>query len=103
MGDGLPREGKKARLEVLTDLQRLEEPGVRPLTEAIMSPDNDIGSFTPLSGALKLVSEAVQWLHFDGNAELCFTLLAEGCESLPPFVSPDPYQNLAIDPGKRPR
>ena len=68
-----------------------------------MSPDNDIRTLSTLGGILKFVGQPVQWLHFDGNAELGFAFFAEFRKSPPSLVSSNPNQNLAINPGGRSR
>ena len=79
MGDCVPGHRQKTALEIIFDLQRFDQTGIRPLSNPVVRPKENIGTFPGLGGRLELLGDLFLGFNFDRNADIPF-------ESFPEFA-----------------
>jgi hypothetical protein len=97
---GLPSHGKKGRLKIVSNLQRLQQAGIGPFTNSVVRPKKDVRPLAALSRCLKFVGDILLRFHLYGNAKLLFESLPEFNQWAVTAIVADPDKKFAVFPGK---
>ena len=72
MGYGVPGHGNEAGLEIVFDLERLDQTGIGPLSDAVVRPEEDIRAFAALGGSLEFLGDLFLGFNFNRDTNFFF-------------------------------
>src|SRR5262245_45677591 len=95
----LPSLRKELSTEVVGDLHRRDQASVRPLSNLVMRPDHDIGSFACLGSNRKIVRYILGRLDCDLDTKIGIKFLGDSLNRFASFAV-HPNQQLTVSPGE---
>ena len=87
----VPGHWQEEGLEIVFDLQRLYQTGICPFPNAVVRPEEDIGTLAALGSSLELLSDLFLGFYFDWNSNVLFENFTEVTQGVicPVIAYPD--------------
>ena len=98
--DSVPSHRKKCRPEILPNFERLQQAGIGPFADSIVSPEENVRALAALCCRLELVRDILLGFHFDGDAQVPFEFATQLKQRTVASIVTDPDEEFAISPGK---
>ncbi len=99
VGHGAP-EIVQPGLDRVARLDRREQTGLGPVTEAVVRPDENVRTFADGSFFLEFLGYRIRGFHGDGNTQFFIETITDGLQAIVALVGVDPDQQFTFFPGE---